>query len=266
MQATRRTLLKTGLATLGASAAGIGAAGLGLTSVAWAHGAGEKAVHVHDTANGTLSICPIQHASFVLETPDTVIYADPVGGADAYSDLPPARLILVTHEHGDHYDEPTLSGLLGDETRLVVNPNVLDMLSGELAERAVAIGNGDVTEVAGLSINAMPAYNLTEERLQYHPKGRDNGYVLSLDGTRIYIAGDTESIPEMRALSDIDIAFVPMNLPYTMGIRQAAEGVLDFAPGIVYPYHHKGSDITEFASLVRAGNDAIEVVQAAWYS
>jgi len=107
---------------------------------------------------------------------------------------------------------------------------------------------------------------MTQERLQYPLEGRDNGYILGLDGTRLYIAGDTEATPEMRALSVIDIAFVPMNLPYTMDIEQAAEGVLDFTPGVVYPYHHKGSDIGEFAKRVQAGSDAIEVVQAAWYN
>lgn len=221
---------------------------------------------IYDTASGKVTVNPISHASFVLQAPGSVIYNDPVGGADLYASLPPPDLILITHEHGDHYELETLTALLGENTRLLTNPAVLDMLPGELKERASAIGNGDSTDVGGMSIEAIPAYNLTEERLNYHPKGRDNGYVLTVDGMRIYIAGDTEAIPEMRSLTDIQLAFVPMNLPYTMGIEQAAEGVLDFAPEVIYPYHYRGSDAEAFARLVNEKNSDIKVVQGAWYA
>jgi len=264
---SRRTVLGMGLASLGATRVASGlatgfalAGGLPRTALAAAHAEG------HATANGgTITVHPVQHASLVMETPAGVIYADPVGGAQLYTGLPRADLIVVTHEHGDHYDADALAGLMGENTRLLTNPAVLDMLPGELRERAEAIGNGDTIELAGISIEAVPAYNLTEGRLQFHPEGRDNGYVMEIDGSRVYLAGDTEAVPQMRALENIRLAFVPMNLPYTMDIDQAADGVAEFAPETVYPYHHKGSDIAAFAERVKALDAAIEVVQANWY-
>lgn len=217
------------------------------------------------TANGAFSVHPISHASFVLNTGNTVLYNDPVGDASKYSHLPPADLILISHEHGDHFNEDTLNALIGDNTKLLTNPAVLDKLPGALKERASAIGNGDSTTVAGIDFEAIAAYNLTEERLKYHPKGRDNGYVLTIDETRVYIAGDTEAVPEMRALSNIHLAFIPMNLPYTMGIEQAAEGVADFAPDIVYPYHYKGSDIDAFEKQLNSAKPDIKVLRGPWY-
>ena len=124
--------------------------------------------------------------------------------------------------------------------RLVVNPAVFAMLSDDLKAKATAIGNGETTKVGEIGIEAVPAYNTTEERLKYHPKGRDNGYVLTIDGKRIYIAGDTEDIPEMRALKDIDVAFVPMNLPYTMTTEQAASAVAEFKPDYRLPLPLQG--------------------------
>lgn len=258
MHISRRSALKAGMATLG----GLYVAAP-LSRLAYAQ---DKSGDTYSTDNGEISVHPISHASFVMQTPGAVIYNDPVGGADLYAGLPAADLILITHEHGDHYDVETLSALLGENTRLLTNPAVLDMLPAELKERASAIGNGDSTDFEGMGIEAIAAYNLTEERLKYHPKGRDNGYLLSVDGMRIYIAGDTEAIPEMRELTDIQLAFVPMNLPYTMGIEQAAEGVVDFAPDVVYPYHYKGSDVEAFARLVNENNSDIKVVQGPWYA
>ena len=257
MKFSRRDALKVGMTTLG----GLCVASP-LARLAFAQQTGGD---TYSTNSGEISVHPVSHASFVMQTPGTVIYNDPVGGAELYADLPAADLILITHEHGDHYDVDTLSALLGENTRLLTNPAVLEMLPEELKERASAIGNGDSTEFEGMGIEAIAAYNLTEERLKYHPKGRDNGYLLTVDGMRIYIAGDTEAIPEMRELTDIQLAFVPMNLPYTMGIEQAAEGVVDFAPAVVYPYHYKGSDVEAFARLVNENNSDIKVVQGPWY-
>lgn len=225
----------------------------------------------YPAAGGNITIHPVSHASFVMETPDVVVYVDPVGGAEAYADLPAPQLILITHEHGDHYDEPTLSALVGDDTVLVTNPAVYDMLPEALRSKASAIANGESTESLGLPLEAVPAYNLTEERLNFHPKGRDNGYIVTVGDKRVYIAGDTEATPEMRALSDIDIAFVPMNLPYTMAIEQAADGVTEFAPAVVYPYHYRGgddvySDTQAFADLVAEQNGDIQVVLQDWYA
>jgi L-ascorbate metabolism protein UlaG (beta-lactamase superfamily) len=210
---------------------------------------------------GEIKVHPIDHASFVMEVPGLVIYCDPVGDPAAYSAHPAPDLILVTHEHGDHYNADTLAALAGEATQLVTNPAVFEMLPEALKARATALINGASATVGTIGVSAIPAYNTTEDRKKYHPQGRDNGYVLNLEGARVYIAGDTEDIPEMRALEGIDIAFVPMNLPYTMSIEQAASAVNAFRPKYVYPYHYKGSDPVAFAALVTGP----EVKQGPWY-
>jgi L-ascorbate metabolism protein UlaG (beta-lactamase superfamily) len=214
---------------------------------------------------GELAIHPVEHASLVMTLPGMVIYVDPVGGAEPYAPLPPPALILVTHEHGDHFDAPTLTALTGETTRLLTNPAVHGMLPAELQAKATAIANGESTTANAVAIDAIPAYNTTPDRLQYHPQGRDNGYVLTIGDTRVYVAGDTEDIPEMRALTDIAIAFVPMNLPYTMTVEQAASGVAAFAPARVYPYHYGESDVATFARLVGDAGAATEVLLRDWY-
>jgi L-ascorbate metabolism protein UlaG (beta-lactamase superfamily) len=245
--------------------AATGLAGLGLAPLrpraGWAQ-AGEG--DAYPSADGDIVVHPVEHASLVLTVPGMVIYVDPVGGAEAYAGLPPADLILVTHEHGDHFDAGTLGALAG-EARLLTNPAVHGMLPAELQARATAIANGESTTADAVEIVAIPAYNTTPDRLQYHPQGRDNGYVLTIGGTRVYVAGDTEDIPEMRALSGIDLAFVPMNLPYTMDVAQAADAVAAFAPGAVYPYHYGESSTAEFAALIGQSGAATEVVLRDWY-
>ena len=256
---TRRGAMKLGLG--GVALATFGTAGI-VPFVARAASMGDE----YATDNGKIAIHPIQHASFVMTVPaggnGMVIYNDPVGGAALYADYPRPDLILITHEHGDHYNVETLEALAGDSTKLLVNPAVFDKLPAGLKAKAASIGNGGNTEIDGIAIDAIPACNTTEDRLKYHPRGRDNGYVLSIDGRRVYIAGDTEDIPEMRALSGIDVAFVPMNLPYTMDIDQASSAVNEFKPAFVYPYHYKGSDPEAFAGKVE---DATKVVQGPWY-
>ncbi len=248
---------------------GLGAiAGLGFVGLASVTGRARAQNLEGDTYpvdGGAIVIHPVQHASFVMSVPGLVIYSDPVGGAALYEGLPPPDLILITHEHGDHFDTPTLEAIVRDNTRLLTNPSVHGKLPEALRARATAIANGEATTVNDLPIEAIPAYNLTEDRLQYHPKGRDNGYVLTIGGHRLYIAGDTEDTPEMRALTDIDVAFVPMNLPYTMTIEQAASGVEAFKPGFVYPYHYNESDTTEFARLVTESGAPTDVVLHDWY-
>ncbi len=222
----------------------------------------------YDTAGGDkLSIHPVQHASFVMDTPAGVIHVDPVGGGAAYEALPAAAAILITHHHGDHFDPETLAALQerAGGVPMIVNPTVAEALPPEMAEMATVMENGDSGELLGLPIEAVPAYNMTEDRLQYHPKGRDNGYVVTVDGLRVYIAGDTEDTPELRGMEDIDIAFVPFNLPYTMTEEQAAEGVAAFAPKVVYPYHYRGSDPEKFASLLSEAGAPTEVVMGSWY-
>ena len=235
---TRRTLIATGLAAGTIGAAGI----LPRAANAAAHGG-----DMVPTKSGEIAVHPVQHASLVMETPAGVVYADPVGGAELYADLPAPGLILITHEHGDHLDVPTLEALMGPDTLLVSNPGAADKMPEALKSRAMVLANGESAEAMGIAIEAIPAYNTTEDRKQYHPEGRDNGYVLTIDGTRIYIAGDTEGTPEMRALKDIALAFVPMNLPYTMDTDAAAEAVAEFAPTVVYPYHYKGQEPQDFA-------------------
>lgn len=254
MSLTRRETLRLGVAGLGA-----------IVIMPYAARAQNGSGDTYETDGGEISIHPVSHASFVMTTPGPVIYNDPVGGAAAYEAYPAPDLILITHEHSDHYDTETLTALAKEQTRLITNPAVFGMLPEGLKAKAEAIGNGESTKAGAIGIDAIPAYNTTPERLKYHPKGRDNGYILTIDGSRVYIAGDTEDIPEMRALEDIDIAFVPMNLPFTMDTSQAASAVAEFKPAYVYPYHYNGSDPEEFAAKVAASGVETQVVMGPWY-
>ncbi len=257
---TRRTFLT-------AAAAGAGA----ITVLPFAARAAGPEGDRFATDTGAVAVHPVEHASFVLRTPAGVIHVDPVGDAALYADLPAPDLVLITHEHGDHYNADTLAALVGAQTRLLTNPAVHDMLPADLKAKASAIANGQTAEAMGIAIEAIPAHNLTEGRMNFHPKGRDNGYVLDVDGMRIYISGDTEGVPEMRALTGIDLAFVCMNLPFTMAAGQAADAVADFAPTWVYPYHYRGrdggtQDPAEFARLLAEAGVATEVQRHDWYN
>lgn len=216
---------------------------------------------------GEISVHPVAHASLAMETPSGTIYCDPVGSAATYAGLPTADLILVTHEHGDHFDPATLTAIAGAQTHIITNPAVALMLPDALKTKSTTIANGETAGFGGVTIDAIPAYNLADDRKKYHPKGRDNGYVLGLDGFRIYISGDTEDIPEMRALANIDLAFLCMNLPFTMDVTAAASAIADFRPAVVYPYHYRGrdggtQDPEEFSRLV---GDAADVRLRDWY-
>ncbi|KIN71185.1 MBL fold metallo-hydrolase [Sulfitobacter guttiformis] len=220
-----------------------------------------------DTPAGPISIVPVSHASFVAQTPLGVIYVDPVGGADKYGSFPPADLILITHEHGDHYDQPTLDGIVVESTQIIANPAVFAMLPEAMRAQSTEVENGGMATFKDLCIEAIPAYNISEERLNFHPQGRDNGYVLNFEGFRMYVSGDTEDTPEMRGLTNIDLAFVCMNLPFTMDARAAASAVAEFKPTYVYPYHYRGrdngtQDPEAFAKMV--GTDT-EVKMGGWY-
>jgi L-ascorbate metabolism protein UlaG (beta-lactamase superfamily) len=222
---------------------------------------------IFETDGGPITVHPINHASVVLETPAGTIYVDPIGEAAQYAGLPDADLILITHEHSDHYNAETIAALMGENTSLITNPAVQALLPVELGNLANAMANGDSTEFNGVGINAIPAYNTTEERLKFHPHGRDNGYILNFEGFRIYISGDTEDTAEMRALENIDLAFICMNLPFTMDAAAAADAVKEFRPTYVYPYHYQGrdggtQDPAEFAELV---GDAADVKLGGWY-
>lgn len=221
------------------------------------------------SAAESIEIKPISHATAVLDWGDHTIYIDPVGGAESFKDMEKASLVLVTDIHGDHMDAETLQALDLSEASIVAPQAVKEKLPTSLQEKLVVLSNGESLTHEGLTIEAIPMYNLREEAKQFHPKGRGNGYLLEENGKRVYIAGDTEDIPEMRNLQDIDIALVPMNLPYTMTVEKAADAVLDFAPRKVYPYHFRGkegkSDVDKFKQLVQEGNKEIEVVIADWY-
>jgi L-ascorbate metabolism protein UlaG (beta-lactamase superfamily) len=216
------------------------------------------------TEDGALKVFPINHATLALQWKDRTIYVDPVGGAKAFQGLPKPDLIFITDIHGDHFSKETLTELAGPDTKLVCPVAVADQMTPDLRKSATILANGQTGELLGVKIEAIPMYNLTPERLKFHNKGRGNGYVATLGGKRIYLSGDTEDIPEMRSLKNIDVAFVCMNLPYTMTVEQAAEAVRAFKPRIVYPYHYRGSDIIKFKELV--GTDAgVDVRLREWY-
>jgi len=206
---------------------------------------------------GDITVQPLNHATLQLTWSGHVIDVDPVPQAD-YTGLAAPDLILITDIHGDHLDPATVAKVKKATTKIVAPSAAAAKLDG-----AIVIANGETKSVDTISITAVPMYNLTKERLQYHEKGRGNGYVVTLGGKRIYIAGDTEGIPEMRALKNIDVAFVPMNLPYTMTPEEAADAVKAFAPKIVYPYHYRGQDTTVFANALKG--TGTEVRLRDWY-
>ena len=211
------------------------------------------------TSEGEVMIHPVGHASLVLGFGDHVLYVDPA--KEDFSGLPSPTGILVTHAHGDHFDGPSLEAIAGSAP-IVTTAEVAGKMSESLKAQTAVLKNGESGTIDGIAVDAIPAYNTTEDRKQYHPQGRDNGYVLTFGDKKIYVAGDTEDTPEMRALTGIEVAFLPMNLPYTMDINQAADAVQAFKPKIVYPYHHRGSDTAAFRQLV---GDAAEVRLADWY-
>lgn len=221
------------------------------------------------TNNGNLIVHPVHHAGVMLTWNGKRIIADPTSfppgpnsGAADFRGANPPDLILITHEHGDHFSVPTLNELVGPNTVIVAPQSVYGMMPPALQAKTKVMKNGEKANYAGVPIEAVTAYNTTAERLMFHPKGRDNGYVLTLGGKRIYLAGDTEEDPELKNLANIDVAFIPMNLPYTETVDAAAQWVKDFRPKIVYPYHSMGSDVEKFKMLV--GN-ASDVRLRKWY-
>lgn len=229
----------------------------------------ENTVTAQDDLGMDIKIIPIEHASAVLIWEGVTIYIDPVGDKAAFKDVPEPDLIVITDIHGDHFSLETLEGLDTEKSKIVVPQAVAYKMPENFIPQLDIMGNGDHKELHGIGIEAVPMYNLREEAKDFHPKGRGNGYVLSKNGKRIYFSGDTEDIPEMRTLGNIDKAFVCMNLPYTMTVESAADAVLDFKPKQVYPYHYRGNpdvgDVALFEKLVNAKNPNIEVIQLDWY-
>ncbi|WP_461444253.1 MBL fold metallo-hydrolase [Maribacter sp.] len=222
-----------------------------------------------ETKHSELKIIPISHATTVLEWKDITIYIDPVGGAEAFAEQRPPDLILITDVHGDHLSIETLEALDTKKAKILVPQAVADMIPDNFTPQLDVLHNGDTKERYDIMIEAIPMYNLREEALKFHEKGRGNGYVLQIEDERLYFSGDTEDIPEMRALKNIDKAFVCMNLPYTMTPESAASAVLEFKPKEVYPYHYRGrpdvSDVAQFKELVQSQDTTIQVIQLDWY-
>jgi len=216
------------------------------------------------TPAGELVLYPIQHATLAPPGGDRVVYVDPVGGAARFEGVPKPTLVLVTDIHGDHFHLETLQAVAGEAVPLLAPSAVVEKLPTALRSRATTLDAGQRREVGGVLVEAIAAYNTTPERLRYHAKGRGVGFVIALAGQRIYVSGDTEDVPEMRALENITVALVSMNLPYTMTVEQAADAVRAFRPKRVYPYHCRGSDLEKFKALV--GADAgVEVRLLDWY-
>jgi L-ascorbate metabolism protein UlaG (beta-lactamase superfamily) len=211
---------------------------------------------VFPTAAGDLTISFIGHGTLMFILGEKVIHIDPVGREADYTTLPDADLILITHEHGDHLDPAAVAEILKGGTEVVVSGSCEGRLEGARVMR-----NGDVASVAGFTVEAVPAYNITHMRsegMPYHPEGDGNGYVITFGDLRVYVAGDTENTPEMKALEGIDIAFLPMNLPYTMTPEMVADAARAFRPRILYPYHFGETDPNELVTLL-AGEKGIEV-------
>ena len=205
----------------------------------------------------TVKFHALVHASIRIEYDGKEIEIDPVtklgNRTINYTAMPKADYLLVTHEHGDHFDKEAIRILTGEQTRFITNKRCAEMFgAGEVME------NGNKIRIADdFTVEAVPAYNTTEGHLQFHPKGRDNGYILTLDGLRIYVAGDTEDIPEMDGIKDIDIAFLPCNQPYTMTVAQLVRAARMVRPKVLFPYHYGQTDISDVPSQLKG--DGIDV-------
>ncbi|MBI2816906.1 MAG: MBL fold metallo-hydrolase [Acidobacteria bacterium] len=211
-------------------------------------------------SGGDISVTPINHAMMMLQFGDKVIGVDPTGQGD-YTDLPKADLILITDIHPDHMDRASIDKWKKSSTVIVAPAAVAKTIT-----EAQVINNGEKKTIAGVEIEAVPMYNMErgpEPGKKFHDKGRGNGYILTLGGKRIYISGDTEAIPEIKALKNIDVAFVCMNLPYTMTAQEAADAVKAFKPKIVYPYHSRNTNTEEFAAALKG--TSIDVRLRNWY-
>ena len=201
------------------------------------------------TSAGDVAITFLGHGSLILKFKDKIIYVDPFSAVADYSQLPKADIVLITHEHGDHLDLDALGHVRTKKTVIT-----LTELCAAQVDGGIVIRNGETREVGGLTVNAVPAYNIVNKRpdgLPFHPKGAGNGYIVTFGDTRIYIAGDTENIPEMKSLQNISIAFLPMNLPYTMTPEMVADAVQLFHPRILYPYHFGETDTSRIVDLLK---------------
>lgn len=204
---------------------------------------------IFSTSKGPLKITFFGHASLMLEWAGQIIQVDPVSQFADYSQLPKADLILVTHDHYDHCDPKAINLLSHEKTLVILTQKCSPKFTG-----GKIMTNGETIKFKDITIEAVPAYNIVHMRSQgvpYHPKGEGNGYVITLDDKRIYIAGDTENIPEMKNLKNIDLAFLPMNLPYTMTPEMVADAARAIKPKILYPYHYGDTDPNQLVDLLK---------------
>ncbi|OQX61181.1 MAG: metal-dependent hydrolase [Anaerolinea sp. 4484_236] len=205
------------------------------------------------TSAGNLEITFLGHGSLLLNFKEKNIYVDPYSEVADYSKLPEADLILITHEHFDHLDTQALAHVRKEQTTVVLTKPCTSQVAG-----GIVMGNGDTKTVESLRIEAVPAYNIIHKREDgqpFHPQGVGNGYVVTFGDKRVYIAGDTENIPEMNDLEDIHIAFLPMNLPYTMTPQMVANAARSFRPRILYPYHYGSTDTSQLEELLKDEKD-----------
>jgi L-ascorbate metabolism protein UlaG (beta-lactamase superfamily) len=225
-----------------------------------------RQVQTFKSSKGPIKITPVYHAAMVIEAGGKVIIVDPAKPAD-FTGLPQADLILITDIHGDHMDPALVKTVSKDGTKIIAPPAVVKTIT-----TASPLSNGEKTTWDGWTIDAIPMYNMTSTRAPkpgaevFHTKGRGNGYVLTYGGTRIYISGDTEGTPEMRALKNIDVAFICMNMPYTMTPEEAADAVKAFHPKVAIPYHYRANPPTDVEAFKKAlEGTGIDVRLLDWY-
>lgn len=212
---------------------------------------------VISTAHGELEITFFGHATLMLKWRGVVIHVDPVGAEADYSTEPKADIILVTHHHGDHLDNAAITKLKKSGTQLVYSAACAARVSG-----GTVVKNGDTLKLGDITVEAVPAYNIVQMRAPgqpFHPRGEGNGYVLRSGDTAVYIAGDTEDIPEMKALKNITVAFLPMNLPYTMTPEMVAAAARSFQPTILYPYHYGETDPQRLVALLQGSGIEVRI-------
>jgi L-ascorbate metabolism protein UlaG (beta-lactamase superfamily) len=213
---------------------------------------------IFQTSLGELRITCIGHGTLMFTFDGKIIHVDPVFRYADYTKMPKADLILVTHEHGDHLDDVAIQDLTKEGTAVVCTKKCLDRLN---IEGNIIMKNGDTKTVQGIKIEAVPAYNIKHMRSEnspFHPKGEGNGYILTFGDKRVFVAGDTENTPEMKILKNIDVAFLPMNLPYTMTPEMVADAARTFKPKVLYPYHFGNTDTSKLVELLK-DNPEIEV-------
>jgi L-ascorbate metabolism protein UlaG (beta-lactamase superfamily) len=218
------------------------------------------------TDDGVVTFHAVYHASFVIQWKNLFIYVDPTSGAGPYTGIPRADLVVVSHEHGDHFSASTIAAITNQNTRIIAPQAVYTAMTTALRNITTILTNNQSTALLSINIEATPAYNYSNSN---HPLGRGNGYVLTIGGRRIYVSGDTEDVAEMRALRNIDAAFVAMNVPYTMSTDKAASAMQQIAPRMVFPYHYRNiggtyADLNLFKTQLGT-NTATEVRPRVWY-